>query len=135
MGLATRKRDPLPYRRSRGQVGRGGLITGRGPGGWRALGRDTGLLPWTTPPPHPHSTAALLPRVLCSRFSAEFDDDPRRWRMVAELLSTAGMGLEVCTLLVPQHFLALACGGKFMQVGASEGRTAAWRFRTKGFVL
>ncbi len=83
---------------------------GQGEGGNR-------LLPWIL---HPSLSQQCRPSAtffLFSRFSVEFDEDPRRWRMVAELLSTAGMGLEVCTMLVPQHFLALACGGKFMQVG------------------
>lgn len=39
------------------------------------------------------------------RLGAELDDDPRRWRMVAELLATIGMALEVATSLYPQHFL------------------------------
>ncbi|KAG2448238.1 hypothetical protein HYH02_006823 [Chlamydomonas schloesseri] len=66
---------------------------------------------------------ALGRLIVGSRFSAEFDEDPRRWRMVAELLSTCGLGLEVATVLYPQYFLALACSGKFAQaLGKGMGK-------------
>ncbi|GIL51565.1 hypothetical protein Vafri_7534 [Volvox africanus] len=58
---------------------------------------------------------ALGRLLVGSRFSAEFDEDPRRWRLVAELLSTMGLGLEVATSLYPQSFMLLACSGKFCQ--------------------
>ncbi|GIL86926.1 hypothetical protein Vretimale_15536 [Volvox reticuliferus] len=58
---------------------------------------------------------ALGRLLVGSRFAAEFDEDPRRWRLVAELLSTAGLGLEVATSLYPQSFMLLACTGKFCQ--------------------
>ncbi|KAG2489606.1 hypothetical protein HYH03_011886 [Edaphochlamys debaryana] len=66
---------------------------------------------------------ALGRLIVGSRFSAEFDEDPRRWRMVAEALSTAGLGLEVATVAAPQHFLLLACAGKFCQaLGKGMGK-------------
>ncbi|EFJ42799.1 hypothetical protein VOLCADRAFT_119273 [Volvox carteri f. nagariensis] len=61
--------------------------------------------------------------IVGSRFSAEFDEDPRRWRLVAELLSTAGLGLEVATSLYPQSFMLLASAGKFGQaLGKGMGK-------------
>ncbi len=36
-----------------------------------------------------------------------------RWRMIAELITTLGMALEVLTSLYPSQFLLLACSGNF----------------------
>ena len=47
------------------------------------------------------------------RLGREFDDDPRRWRMVAEGVTTLGLALEISTALYPAHFLALASAGNF----------------------
>ncbi|KXZ56959.1 hypothetical protein GPECTOR_1g865 [Gonium pectorale] len=66
---------------------------------------------------------ALGRLIVGSRLNVEFDEDPRRWRLVAEALSTAGMGLEVATSLVPMYFLPLACAGKFCQaLGKGMGK-------------
>lgn len=53
-----------------------------------------------------------------SRLGLEFDDDPKRWRLLAELISTAGLGLEVATVSYPQHFLLLASVGNFARAVA-----------------
>lgn len=38
-----------------------------------------------------------------------FDEDPKRWRMLAESLATLGMSLEIATAFAPpQAFLLLA---------------------------
>ncbi|KAI8463307.1 MAG: vitamin B6 photo-protection and homoeostasis-domain-containing protein [Monoraphidium minutum] len=47
------------------------------------------------------------------RLGREFDDDPRRWRMTAEAITTLGLALEISTTLYPQHFLLLASSGNF----------------------
>ncbi|GMH40584.1 hypothetical protein BSKO_08488 [Bryopsis sp. KO-2023] len=40
-----------------------------------------------------------------------FDEDPRRWRMAAESVTTVGLSLEIATAFFPQHFLILASMG------------------------
>lgn len=37
-----------------------------------------------------------------------FDEDPKRWRMIAEAFTTTGYALEVGTALFPQNFVLLA---------------------------
>lgn len=51
-------------------------------------------------------------RVLVGgRLGAAFDEDPKRWRMVAEVFSTIGLALEIATPLVPAWFIPLAGAG------------------------
>ena len=40
-----------------------------------------------------------------------FDEDPRRWRMVAEAFLTLGLALEIATAFSPGNFIALAGAG------------------------
>eukprot|EP00891_Asterochloris_glomerata_P007747 jgi/Astpho2/7747/e_gw1.00116.24.1_t len=42
-----------------------------------------------------------------------FDEDPKRWRMIAEAFTTTGYALEVGTALFPQNFVLLAGLGNF----------------------
>jgi hypothetical protein len=48
-----------------------------------------------------------------SRF---FDEDPRFWRFLADLIVTVGLGLEMGTAGSPSLFLLLAGGGNFAKV-------------------
>eukprot|EP00884_Botryococcus_braunii_P023412 jgi/Botrbrau1/9755/Bobra.85_1s0006.1 len=51
-------------------------------------------------------------RVLVGgRLGTAFDEDPKRWRMVAEVFSTVGLALEIATPLVPAWFVPLAGTG------------------------
>mmetsp|Transcript_53559 Transcript_53559/g.89017 ORF Transcript_53559/g.89017 Transcript_53559/m.89017 type:complete len:549 (-) Transcript_53559:529-2175(-) len=43
-----------------------------------------------------------------SKFGARFDDDPKRWRLGADVLEELGMAIEVVAPLVPQQFLFMA---------------------------
>ena len=40
-----------------------------------------------------------------------FDEDPKRWRMVAEAFLTLGLALEIATAFSPSNFIALAGAG------------------------
>lgn len=65
---------------------------------------------------------ALGRLLVGSRLGREFDDDPRRWRMAAEALTSLGLALEVATALAPSQFLALASAGTFARaVGKGMG--------------
>ena len=40
-----------------------------------------------------------------------FDEDPKRWRMIAEAFTTLGLSLEIATQISPSNFVILAGGG------------------------
>lgn len=48
-----------------------------------------------------------------------FDEEPRRWRMVAEIVTSIGLSFELATAFFPQQFLILASIGNF---GKALGR-------------
>eukprot|EP00798_Chlamydomonas_sp_ICE-L_P020131 gene20131-26862_t len=61
--------------------------------------------------------------IVGGKLGLEFDDDPRRWRMYAELMTTVGLALEVATLVYPPYFLVLASTGNFAKaVGKGMGK-------------
>lgn len=73
--------------------------------------------------------------VVGSRLSRSFDEDPKHWRMVAELISTGGICLEVATLLRPDLFLLLAGSGTLARaVSKSISRPAFRVLQVDGFL-
>eukprot|EP00878_Enallax_costatus_P007114 GHUV01007456.1.p1 GENE.GHUV01007456.1~~GHUV01007456.1.p1 ORF type:complete len:570 (+),score=144.92 GHUV01007456.1:464-2173(+) len=57
------------------------------------------------------------------KLGLEFDDDPRRWRMMAEALTTTGLALKITTAIYPSQFLLLASLGNFTKaVGKGMGK-------------
>lgn len=57
------------------------------------------------------------------RLGGVFDEDPRRWRMVAEAFATLGLALEIATAFNPQWFVALAGAGNFSKaIGKGLGK-------------
>lgn len=60
-----------------------------------------------------------------SRLSTVFDEDPRRWRMIAEAITTVGLALEIATQISPSNFIALAGAGTLAKAtGKGMGRPA-----------
>ena len=58
-----------------------------------------------------------------ARLSDVFDEDPRRWRMIAEGITTIGLALEITTQLSPSNFVALAGAGTLAKaMGKGMGR-------------
>lgn len=52
-----------------------------------------------------------------------FDEDPRRWRMIAEGITTLGLALEIATQLFPSQFIVLAGSGTLAKAtGKGIGR-------------
>jgi hypothetical protein len=52
-----------------------------------------------------------------------FDEDPKRWRMIAEAFTTLGLSLEIATQISPNNFVILAGGGTVAKaLGAGIGR-------------
>ena len=47
------------------------------------------------------------------RLGGVFDEDPRRWRMIAVGFATVGLALEIATTAFPANFLVLAGAGNF----------------------
>ena len=45
-------------------------------------------------------------RKVGGRLSDVFDEDPKRWRMLAETLATLGLSLEIATSFSPSKFVA-----------------------------
>lgn len=52
-----------------------------------------------------------------------FDEDPKRWRMIAEIFTTTGLFLEIATQVSPNDFVILAGGGTIAKaLGSGIGR-------------
>ena len=56
------------------------------------------------------------------RLGDVFDEDPRRWRMVAEAFLTVGLALEMATAFSPANFVLLAGAGNLSRA-AGRGMT------------
>ncbi len=57
------------------------------------------------------------------KLGMSIDEDPKRWRMIAEAFTTAGLFLEIATQLSPANFVFLAGGGTVAKaVGHGIGR-------------
>ena len=50
----------------------------------------------------------IIPQV-GGRLSDVFDEDPKRWRMLAETLATVGLSLEIATSFSPSESRAKIC--------------------------
>lgn len=54
------------------------------------------------------------------RLGPVFDEDPKRWRMLAESLATLGMSLEIATAFAPPQAFLLLAGARVETVDASK---------------
>ncbi|KAL5561890.1 hypothetical protein UlMin_031637 [Ulmus minor] len=52
-------------------------------------------------------------KLICSNLGARMDSEPKRWRILADVLYDLGTGLEVLSPLCPQLFLEMAGLGNF----------------------
>ncbi|XP_027365421.1 protein root UVB sensitive 2, chloroplastic-like isoform X4 [Abrus precatorius] len=52
-------------------------------------------------------------KLICSNLGARMDSEPKRWRILADVLYDLGTGLEVFSPLCPQLFLQMAGLGNF----------------------
>ncbi|KAL3152745.1 hypothetical protein ABBQ38_012335 [Trebouxia sp. C0009 RCD-2024] len=60
--------------------------------------------------------------VSAGRGGTIFDEDPKRWRLIAEGFTTTGRALEIATAVFPQNFVLLAGLGNFTKaVGKGMG--------------
>ena len=50
----------------------------------------------------------FLLQVSAGRGGTVFDEDPKRWRMIAEGFTSTGRALEIATAVFPQQFVLLA---------------------------
>ena len=70
---------------------------------------DPSLLPWTAGQPgHAGLDHAPLELQVSGGLGQAFDEDPKRWRMIAEAFTTTGYAMEIGTALFPQNFVLLA---------------------------
>jgi hypothetical protein len=52
-----------------------------------------------------------------------FDEDPKRWRMIAEAVTAVGLALEIATQIFPANFVLLAGTGTLAKAtGRGMGR-------------
>ena len=49
-----------------------------------------------------------MAQVSAGRGGTVFDEDPKRWRLIAEGFTTTGRALEIATAVFPQNFVILA---------------------------
>lgn len=61
------------------------------------------------------------------RLSRVFDEDPKRWRMVSEFITTGGLALEIATQLHPSSFVLLAGSGTLAKATAKGMGRPAYR--------
>jgi hypothetical protein len=61
------------------------------------------------------------------RLGTVFDEDPKRWRMVAEVFSTTGLALEIATAIYPASFIALAGAGNLSKAVARGMKNPCFR--------
>ncbi|KAK7284115.1 hypothetical protein RJT34_18854 [Clitoria ternatea] len=54
-------------------------------------------------------------KLICSNWGARMDSEPKRWRLLADVLYDIGTGLEVLSPLCPNLFLEMAGLGNFMK--------------------
>ncbi|XP_057438556.1 protein root UVB sensitive 2, chloroplastic-like isoform X1 [Lotus japonicus] len=52
-------------------------------------------------------------KLICSNWGARMDSEPKRWRLIADVLYDLGTGLEVLSPLCPHLFLQMAGLGNF----------------------
>lgn len=52
-------------------------------------------------------------KLICSNMGARMDSEPKRWRILADVLYDLGTGLEVLSPVCPQFFLQMAGLGNF----------------------
>ena len=50
----------------------------------------------------------IVLQVSAGRGGTVFDEDPKRWRLIAEGFTTSGRALEIATAVFPQNFVLLA---------------------------
>ena len=64
-------------------------------------------------------------QVSAGRGGTVFDEDPKRWRLIAEGFTTTGRALEIATAVFPQQFVLLA--GVLVSVSAARAAAASRR--------
>ncbi|KAG0494281.1 hypothetical protein HPP92_005275 [Vanilla planifolia] len=69
------------------------------------------------------------------RFGNLFDDDPRQWRMYADVIGSAGSIFELSTQLYPAYFLPLASLGNLMKAVARGLKDPSFRVIQNHFAI
>lgn len=65
--------------------------------------------------------------LIGGRFGALFDDDPKKWRMYADFIGSAGSIFELSTTLYPGYFLPLASLGNLAKAIARGFKDPSFR--------
>jgi hypothetical protein len=60
--------------------------------------------------------AEIAKLFFIERYAQSFDSHPKIWKVIAEIMTTAGSGLQIATLVAPgDHFLLYAAGGNILK--------------------
>ncbi|KAJ4789377.1 hypothetical protein LUZ62_040623 [Rhynchospora pubera] len=73
--------------------------------------------------------------LIGARFGNLFDDDPRGWRMYADLIGSAGSIFELSTPLYPEYFLPLASLGNLAKAVARGLKDPSFRVIQNHFAV
>ncbi|XP_054795682.1 protein root UVB sensitive 5-like isoform X3 [Prosopis cineraria] len=85
------------------------------------------------PSQEPQLLLLLLP--LGGRFGNLFDDDPKQWRMYADLIGSAGSIFDLTTQLYPSYFLPLASAGNLTKAVARGLKDPSFRVIQNHFAV
>ncbi|XP_020582720.1 protein root UVB sensitive 5-like [Phalaenopsis equestris] len=69
------------------------------------------------------------------RYGYLFDDDPKQWRMYADIIGSAGSVFEISTQLYPAYFLPLASFGNLMKAIARGLKDPSFRVIQNHFAI
>ncbi|CAH2074615.1 unnamed protein product, partial [Thlaspi arvense] len=78
---------------------------------------------------------ALGRLLIGGRFGSLFDDDPKQWRMYADLIGSAGSFFDLATQLYPTQFLLLASTGNLAKAVARGLRDPSFRVIQNHFAI
>lgn len=100
------------------------LLTAVGIGGSAApAAAATAAIKWVTK----DGIGALGRFLIGGRFGSMFDEDPKQWRMYADLIGSFGSVFELATPLAPGSFLLLASLGNLTKAVARGLKEPSWR--------
>ncbi|KAK4268615.1 hypothetical protein QN277_025239 [Acacia crassicarpa] len=73
--------------------------------------------------------------LIGGRFGSLFDDDPKQWRMYADLIGSAGSIFDLTTQLYPAYFLPLASAGNLTKAVARGLKDPSFRVIQNHFAI
>ncbi|KAG6547114.1 hypothetical protein Mapa_011365 [Marchantia paleacea] len=104
---------------------------GIGDGGGTYAAAATATIKWVTK----DGLGAVGQFIVGGRFGSIFDEDPKQWRMYADLIGSAGSIFELLTPLAPDQFLLLASLGHLTKAVAKGLKDPSFRVIQNHFAV